>query len=78
MEELYEKYGYPSLEKFKLILKKHNIVKTSKEVQIFLQSQNVHQLHKTVNKNKEKNKFIVALKPFEMIQIDLLDYQKYS
>jgi hypothetical protein len=59
---MYEKYGYPSLEKFQLILKNVIVVNTSNEFQTFLQSQNVHQLYKTVNKNKEKHKFIVALK----------------
>jgi hypothetical protein len=76
MEELYEKFNYPSLAKFKQILKEKNI--STKGVEEFIKNQNVAQVHKPVVENKEKQKFIFALQPFEMVQLDLLDYQKYS
>lgn len=78
MEELYKKFNYPSLEKFKIILKNHNVPYTNKEVNEFIENQVSFQLHKTTNNKRQNLKFIVAREPFEMLQIDLLDYQKYS
>lgn len=44
----------------------------------FINNSKVQQLHKPVVNLKSHNKFIVSLKPNDMIQIDLLDYQKFS
>lgn len=78
MDELYVKFNYPSASKFKEILKQNGVSATHKQVADFVKSQSVAQLHKPTPNIKENYKFIVALKPFEMMQIDLLDYQKYS
>jgi hypothetical protein len=78
MEALYKEFNYPSANKFKQILKQHNILKTKKEIDDFISGHSLQQIHKPVYKVKEKQKFIFSLSPFEMLQIDLLDYQKYS
>jgi hypothetical protein len=78
MEELYEKFNFPSALKFKKILERNNVNVTLKEVNDFIEKQNIHQIHKPVHQIKEKQKFIFALNAFEKIQLDLLDYQKYS
>ena len=78
MDELYEKFNFPSASKFKKILERNNIQVTLKEVNDFVKKQNIHQIHKPVNQIKEKQKFIFALNAFEKVQLDLLDYQKYS
>jgi len=78
MEELYKKYNYPSVAKFKEILKQNNIKATNKEIDKFVKSRAVNLLHKPVSNYKLNYKFITTLEPFEMLQIDLLDYQKYS
>jgi hypothetical protein len=78
MEDLYVKYNYPSIDKFKKILKANGIIYTSKEVTEFIKKQSIQQVHKPVQNVKAKQKYIVALDIGEMLQIDLLDYQKYS
>ena len=78
MDEIYKKYGFPSFQKFKSILTMLGIKKTSKEINEFLQNQKVHQLHKTTLDKREMQKFITALKPFQIVQIDLIDYSKFS
>ena len=77
MEDIYKKFNYPSLAKFKEILKLNNIIVSNKDVKDFLNKQSINQVHKPVTNLKEQNKFIIALSPYEMLQIDLLDYQKY-
>jgi len=78
MEELYKKFNFPSLNKFIEILKKHNVPFNRKDVVEFIENQNINQIHKKTQKNKKILKFIWAYEPYEMLQIDLLDYQKYS
>ena len=78
MEELFYQYNYPSIEKFKKILKDNNVKVSNQEITDFINNQKSSQLHKPVQNIKENKKFIFALSPFQMVQIDLLDYQKYS
>jgi len=78
MEELYIKFNYPSIHKFKQILKANGVNVKTKEVEEFISKQSVTQLHKPVANIKEKQKFIFTLDTNEMLQIDLLDYQKYA
>jgi hypothetical protein len=78
MEELYKKFNYPSLNKFQQILKRNNIFLSYKEVQNFIDKQSIKQIHKPIYNVKSKQKFIFSLEPYESVQIDLLDYQKYS
>lgn len=78
LSRLYKKYNYPSLAKFTQILKQNNVVIKNKEIKEFIDKQNVNQLHKRTTKQKQMLKFIWAYEPYEMLQIDLLDYQKYS
>jgi hypothetical protein len=75
---LYKKYNYPSFAKFSQILKQNNVVVKNKEIKEFINKQSVNQLHKRTTKQKQMLKFIWAYEPYEMLQIDLLDYQKYS
>lgn len=78
MEELYNKYNFPSIDKFKKLLKANGINYTPKELSNFINKQSIQQVHKPVTEIKEKQKFIVALDIGEMLQIDLVDYQKYA
>lgn len=78
MDELYTKYNFPSADKFKKILKANGLNFTSKEVTNFISNQSIQQVHKPVLDIKAKQKFITALDIGEMLQIDLLDYQKYA
>jgi hypothetical protein len=55
IEELFEKYNYPSLNKFKQILKAENI--DAKGVDKFIKETSVLQIHKPVIEVKEKQCF---------------------
>ena len=78
MEELYKNYNYPSAAKFKEILKQNNAKATNKEINDFVNNYTINQLHKPVSNYKLNFKFITTNEPYEMLQIDLLDYTKYS
>jgi hypothetical protein len=78
LNEIYQKYNYPSIQKFKQILKTEGVAVKPKEVEQFISKQTAVQVHKPTANFKQKQKFIVSLRPFEMIQLDLLDYQKFS
>jgi hypothetical protein len=78
LAETYEKYNYPSIQKFKQILKTEGIIANPKQIQDFMSKQSAIQVYRTATNYKKHQKFIVSLKPFEMIQIDLLDYQKFA
>jgi hypothetical protein len=78
LNEVYQKYNYPSVQKFRQILKTEGIAVKPKELQDFIAKQTAVQVHKPTANIKQKQKFIVSLRPFEMLQIDLLDYQKFS
>ena len=78
MEELYKKFNYPSAAKFHKILKDEGVNISLNQVKEFLANQSVDQIHKVVNKNRNKFKYITANTPNEIFQIDLLDYTKYS
>ena len=78
MEELYAKFNFPSADKFKKILERNGINATLKEVKEFIKKQSINQIHKEKKKIKNNQEFITALNAFEIVQIDLLDYQKYA
>ena len=78
MDKIYKKYNYPSAYKFYKILKDEGLTYTMKQVNEFIKNQNVAQLHKVSNKNRNTFKNITAHSPNEIFQIDLLDYTKYS
>ena len=78
MEALYEKYNYPSYGKFIIIAKEHGINATQKEIKLFIDKQTVQQLHKQTPHSRNKQRRIIASAPYEMFQIDLLDYKNYS
>ncbi len=78
MEELYKNYNHPSATKFKEILKQNNVKATNKEINDFVNNYTINQLHKPVSNYKLNFKFITTNEPYEMLQIDLLDYTKYS
>lgn len=78
LKQIYEKYNYPSIQKFKQVLKSEGIITSPKDIENFISKQSISQVHKPTSNTKQKQKFIVSLRPFEMLQIDLLDYQKFS
>ena len=78
MDKLYVEYNFPSAQRFYEILKEKGIKHTLKEVKEFIKNQNVAQVHKPIIKNKNKLSSITANEPYEIFQIDLLDYQKYQ
>jgi hypothetical protein len=78
LNKLYKKYNYPSIRKFSQILKQNNIIIANKELKLFIEKQSVNQVHKRTPTQKQMYKFIWAYEPYEMLQIDLLDYKKYS
>lgn len=78
MEELYKKYNYPSANYFYQILKENGIKATHKQVKDFIDKQSIQQITTKKRKIKEKLKYITASAPYEIFQIDLIDYQKYS
>ena len=78
MDILYEDFNFPSAKRFYDILKEKGHKYTLKEVKYFIEKQNVAQVHKPVIKNKKNMSSITAVAPYEVFQIDLLDYQKYA
>lgn len=78
MDELYKKFNFPAASKFYKILKDEGYNISLNQVKEFLANQSVDQIHKVVNKNRNKFKYITANFPNEIFQIDLLDYTKYS
>ena len=78
MDELYKKFNFPAASKFYKILKDEGYNISLSQVKEFLANQSVDQIHKVVNKNRNKFKYITANFPNEIFQIDLLDYTKYS
>ena len=76
MDEMYSKYGYPSVMKFYKIMKKINPEIKFEEVDSFVKQQKSYQLHK-----KSKTKIqghIVAYNENALWFIDLLDMSNYS
>ncbi len=78
MEKLYVEFNFPGIVKFQLILKNHNITATYKEMTDIMNTFSVRELHAPVYDRKDKQQFITSIYPLEMVQIDLLDYSKYS
>ena len=78
IDELYKKHYYPNITRFYQILKENGIKKTLKEVKEFISLQAVNQIHKPIIKRRNQMKSIVAMEENEQLQIDLLDYSKYS
>jgi len=78
LNELYKKHYYPNVSRFYRILKENEIKKTLKEVKEFISLQAVNQIHKPIIKKRSQEKSIVSIAPNEQLQIDLLDYSKYS
>jgi hypothetical protein len=78
MIELYVEFNYPSLEKFRTILKNHRVKASTKEISEVMKLFPVRELHAPSYDAVDKQQYITSLYPFEMIQIDLLDYSKYS
>ena len=78
MENLYKINNYPSATRFYDILKENNIKASHKEVKAFVDKQNVQQVLKPIFHQKSSSRNIVAVAPFSMWQIDLLEYLKYS
>ena len=52
MEELFYQYNYPSIEKFKKILKDNNVKVSNQEITDFINNQKSSQLHKPVQNIK--------------------------
>ena len=79
MDELYKIYNYPSAVRFYQILKENGITNQShSQVKAFVDKQAISQVHKPVREIRSKERYITASAPNQNLQIDLLDYYKYS
>ena len=79
MDALYKKYNYPSAVRFYQILKENGITNQShSQVKAFVDKQAISQVHKPVREISSRERYITASAPNQNLQIDLLDYYKYS
>jgi hypothetical protein len=79
LQTIYTQYQFPSFDKFKQILKRDGHKYTDKQIRQFINGFSpTTEVHKKTNDNKQMHKFIIASKPSEMVQIDLIDFQKYA
>lgn len=76
MEALYAKFGYPSLSKFWLIVKRDLPTVSFKEVKKFIDEQAIGEIYK--KSAKKRNGMILSLSPDEIYQIDLIDMSKFA
>lgn len=77
-KKLFIDYNYPSIGKFKVILKKNGIKATHQEILNIQKKFSVKEIHRPIYDSVDKQMFITSIYPFEMVQIDLLDYTKYA
>lgn len=78
LKKLYQSYNFPGKAKFRAILLNHGIEITSKELTEFYSNQLDNQLHYKERAKPELQYFIAASRPGEVVQMDLIDYSKYS
>lgn len=80
MEDIYNQFHKPSFAKFQKILKSKGINVSPKEIKAFIdrQQSGIREMFKKRKVMRNNLKFIVAFSPLETIQIDLIDYAKYS
>jgi transposase InsO family protein len=76
LEELYQSYNFPSAGKLFIIAKKEGLNVKLKDVEEFVKSKFVNQVH-SQQKHTSKG-HIVAFYPNESWQADLLDFSKYD
>ncbi len=77
LEKLYKETGDIGRDRFYALVKKRYAGITRKQVQRFLNNQEVHQLVTQVKKQRV-NKAIITSKPMERWQADLVDVSKYK
>lgn len=75
LQELYEKYDFPGVDKLYKIAKQNNLKVTLKQVKEFIDDQKVSQLHKKAP--KRSNHPITAPNKNIEYQMDILDMQKF-
>jgi hypothetical protein len=69
---------YPSTQVLYEIAKRENSDVTMKQIKEYAESQKVYQLTKERKITKLSMGHVVSYKPWSIVQIDLLDMQKYS
>jgi hypothetical protein len=69
---------YPSTQVLYEIAKRENSDVTMKQIKEYVESQKVYQLTKERKITKQQMGHVVSYKPWSIVQIDLLDMQKYS
>ncbi len=77
LANLFKETGDIGRDRFYALVKKHYVGITRKQVQMFLNNQEVHQLVVQVKKQRV-NKAIITSKPMERWQADLVDVSKYK
>ena len=78
LKEIWEKYNYQNSSKLWQIVKQQNLNYKYKDVQNFINDNELHQLHKKPTKQKSNYQPIVTHSPCTTWQIDLLNMQNYS
>ena len=75
--EVYREYGYPSAQKLVKILSDNGIVMSLKKIQGIIQKNTQYQTFKK-STAKKVGSHMVAFRPNQIWQADLLDFQKYA
>lgn len=78
VQDLYEENNFPSPKDFYQILKDAGIATTHQKIKEFVSKQAVYQINTKRTKIKSQMRFATARHPYEILQIDLTDYSKYS
>ena len=76
LDDLYEEYHYPSASKLLSIAKKKNLDLTKKQIDDFINQQDINQRYK--QKEKKNLAPIVTDREHEDFQMDLLDFTKFG
>jgi hypothetical protein len=76
LKTLFDKYNYPSKSKFYQLAKKEGLKTTLKEIEQFLNKQQVQQIFS--KKRPQRPGYIVAFEPESRYQMDLIDMSKFS
>jgi hypothetical protein len=74
LKEIYENFNYPSANKFFIIAKKEGLDVNMDEITTFLKKQRVHQIF---GEKKQIRGHITAFKPFDRMQMDLIDMSTF-
>ena len=74
LQQLYDNYNYAGASKLYLLAKRNNIKTNMTEIANFLKKQKVNQIY---NEPPVRHGHIIAMFPFERVQMDLIDMSKF-